>query len=195
MKKAIAAIAVAVLALASAFAGLKIGATLTTKNNIPQDTKGNVYSFDIAERAYWLQAPSAGSFGFTMVSDFTLSVTGGNFHESQPIHADVGTSLLPGIVYSVSDRMNITILAGAKYTRIGYHGEHENADAWDKILNIATIGLLGANPVRKLDTIFEVGIRFRTMGFGAQFAYPVMQRGVTDFKDGFSASFYTVFKL
>lgn len=193
MKKAISVMAVALLCLASAFAGIKIGATMTTKTNVSLETTGSVYSLDISERDYWADAPEQGKFGFTLVSDFTLSVTMGNFHETQPVHADVGMSILLGASYSASSRMSLNLLAGARYNRLGYHGEAENADGWDKLVNIATLGILGATPVRKIDTVVDLGVRFKTLGFGVQFAYPVWQRGVTDYKDGFAASVYTFF--
>ena len=195
MKKTISVMAIALLCLASAFAGLKIGATMTTKIDTDQDLAGSVYSLDVSERDYWADSPEQGRFGFTLASDFTLSVTFGNFHVSQPIHADIGMSILPGISYSVNSRMCVSALAGVRYTRLGYHGDVEAADGWDRLLNIATLGILGANPVRKIDTLVDLGVKFKGMGFGVQFAYPVWQKGVTDYKDGFTASFYTVFNF
>ena len=193
MKKLTAVFIIAILAISCASAGIKFGATMTSKSNLTENTTGSVFSVNLSERDFWAGPPAPGSFGFTLASDFTFSVTFGQYQESQPIHADVGMSLLPGAMYSVRDGMTIHLLGGVRYTRVGYHGEMDKAQGWDKLLAIATIGILGSSPVRVLETVFDLGIKFKALGFGFQFAYPFWQKPVTDFKDGFAVSFYTFF--
>ena len=193
MRKALFLILILVLCIANLSAYVRIGGTFTSEKTENNSSSGERTTFDFAGGTYWsddLFSQTGPHFSF--ISEANVGLAFDQFHTGQEFHIDLSATLLPGFTYVFNPRTGagISASAGIRAVRLGYHGSYDNAKEWDKFIHIISIGLLGANPHRRLETVIDLRAKFGFFGAGFEVSFPITGKSVDGYKDGLATSIF-----
>ena len=198
MRKALFLILILVLCVANLSAYVRVGGTFTSEKKEDNESSGERTTFDVSGGTYWsddLFSQTGPHFSF--ISEANVGLSFDKFHADQEFHIDLSATLLPGFTYVFNPRTGagVSISAGIRAERLGYHGSYDNAKEWDKFIHIISFGLLGSNPHRLLETVFDLRAKFGFFGAGVEVAFPITGKSVDGYKDGLATSVFVTLGL
>lgn len=193
MKKTLTALLLPIICMAGLFAYVRFGVTGVSETNTIDNSLGERFSLDLAGGTYWSEAmfenPGA---HFSFLTEISASAAFDGFHEGQTFHVDLAASLLPGFTYVFGKKAGSSLSAslGVRAIRIGYKGNIKEANKWDKFVSVASFGILGCAPFRRIDAVIDLRAKLGPIGAGIEVIYPFLASGIDGYVDRLATSVF-----
>ncbi len=186
MKRFVLVVLLAVLCIFGAFASYRAGVSYAFSGT--EEDSGRI-SVDIGDRYIW-QFGKRGErkVAFSLLLDGGGSVSFTEYNNEPHVHLDIYFSLMPGASFIIEEDLFLNVAAGVRYGRIGYAGNIDTANDWDKTLSVITLSLMGSHPLRKVDAVLDVSFKAAFASFGVQVGYPILQGQTDKHQTGFAGT-------
>ena len=168
------------------FANAKAGLSYTAGHDSNNDGR---FTIEIGDQTIWHFGEEGKKATFCLILDGGMGVSFAAYDDEPHVHLDFYLGLLPGVSILFNEAMRLNISAGLRYARIGYAGDINTANSWDKTLSILTLSLMGSHPLRKIDLALDVDLDMEIFTVGIMAGYPALML-IEGHEDGFYASVY-----
>ncbi len=170
-----------------AFAEPKAGASMTFTEDMQEIER---FAIEMSDRIAWRFGDEDKKVCFSLLLDSTGGVAFAHYDDLLHVHLDFSLAVLPGMTVRFNEAICMNVFVGPKYSRIGYAGDLDKANGWDKVLSVMTVGLAGSHPLRKVEAALDLSFQFAFLTVGVTAGYPIFQGQDAGYKQGLSLSAY-----